>query len=461
VILLRTTGLRLLLSIGLAFALWVFVSYTQNPDRNSSFEGVPVNIVGRSPELVIVDKDGMPRTSLATVNVTVQGPEETVSNVQKSALRAFVDLSGKGPGEYQIPVSVEPNRSDLRRLSFTADPDFLSFRLEEEITKTVPLTIEVTGSVPFSFEKGEARATVQGQPVHTARVRGPKNRIDLTTVVRATANIDRLTANYSSPRPLEALAGDGRVVDGVAIEPASVNVLVPISSSAGIKRVPVVPTLVGNPASGYVVSNVTVEPEFVQLTGGSGSLDGVQSIKTREVDLGGASQTISRTVALNVPANTSLGSGEPNMVIVRVQMEPIARSFQVTLPAPVQVADIGSGLLVTLSPQSVQLSLTGTAGELSNFDPATLQGTVSVRGLGAGTYTIATVFQLPRGVAIVGQPPKVTVTLRLPPTAVPSATPTETATPAPTAASTAAPTETAVPQATSIVTPTVTATPTQ
>src|SRR5207244_9396749 len=140
------------------------------------------------------------------------------------------------------------------------------------------------------------------------------------------------------------------------------------------------------------------------------------------------------TVALNVPANTSLGSGEPNMVIVRVQMAPIARSFQVTLPAPVQVADIGSGLLVTLSPQSVQLSLTGTAAQLSNFDSATLQGTVSVRGLGAGTYTLAPVFQLPRGVAIAGQPPKVTVTLRLPPTAVPSATPTEPATPAPTAA---------------------------
>ena len=27
------TGLRLLLAIGLAFALWVFVSYTQNPDQ--------------------------------------------------------------------------------------------------------------------------------------------------------------------------------------------------------------------------------------------------------------------------------------------------------------------------------------------------------------------------------------------------------------------------------------------
>ena len=33
---LRTTGLRLLLSIGLGFSLWVFVSFTQNPEGSSS-----------------------------------------------------------------------------------------------------------------------------------------------------------------------------------------------------------------------------------------------------------------------------------------------------------------------------------------------------------------------------------------------------------------------------------------
>ena len=40
---LRVQGLRLLLSIGLAFALWIFVSFTQNPDQRSAFEGVPVD----------------------------------------------------------------------------------------------------------------------------------------------------------------------------------------------------------------------------------------------------------------------------------------------------------------------------------------------------------------------------------------------------------------------------------
>ena len=43
---LRTTGLRLLLAIGLGFALWVFVSFTENPEQTSSFAEVPVEIEG-------------------------------------------------------------------------------------------------------------------------------------------------------------------------------------------------------------------------------------------------------------------------------------------------------------------------------------------------------------------------------------------------------------------------------
>ncbi|KPV49618.1 hypothetical protein SE17_31600, partial [Kouleothrix aurantiaca] len=154
---LRTTGLRLALALGLAFALWVFVSYTQNPDRDTSYDSVPVDIVGRAPELVLVDQDGLPRASLPTVNVMVEGDTETLTKLQLSSIRALVDLSALGPGEHQVPVDVATTRSDLKRLTFSPSPSFLPVRLEQEITRTVPLTVELEGTVPFSFEAGTAR----------------------------------------------------------------------------------------------------------------------------------------------------------------------------------------------------------------------------------------------------------------------------------------------------------------
>jgi YbbR domain-containing protein len=436
---LRSIGLRLLLAIGLGFALWVFVSYTQNPDRDTSYDSVPVNIIGRAPNLLLVDKDGLPRSSLPPVNVTVQADTETLKNVQQSSLRALVDLSGLGPGEHQVPVDVEPTRADLKRVTFSTRPSFIPIRLEEEITRTVALTVSVSGSVPFSFEAGQPRLTYLNQPIEHVQVRGPQSRVDRVKVARVTADIDRLTANYSSPRPVEGVGQDGQVVQGVTFEPATVNVLVPIVSSAGIKRVPVVPRIVGAPASSYMVASIAVEPQFISLTGSSGALDNVQSIETSDVDITGANQTVARTVELRVPLNIGIATDDPNMVTVTVTIAPITRSFQVTLPAPVVVTDVPDGLQVSLSPQTVQVTLSGTSAQLAAFDATRLQGAASVSGRDAGSYTIVPTFDLPEGITMVSEPPKVTVTLRPPPTPTPETTPSA---PPATPASTGAPAET-------------------
>ncbi|MDQ2997671.1 MAG: CdaR family protein [Chloroflexota bacterium] len=455
---LRTQGLRLLLSIGLAFALWIFVSFTQNPDQRSAFEGVPVDIEGLAPGLLVVDKEGLPKATQPIVTISVEGDVVTILPVRQSDLRAFVDLSGLAAGEHSnVPVIVERNRAGLARLTLTSDPAFLSFRLEQEITRTVPLTVEVTGSVPFSFEKGKPRLTQAGRVVDSVLIRGPQSRVDRVDLARVVADIDRLTGNYSSTRPVEILSQDGQEIAGVTAEPSAINVQVPIASSAGVKRVPVVPRLVGAPASGQIVSTVSVDPQFIQLTGGSDALDGIESIETFDVDIAGVTRAISRTVAMHVPANTSLASGEPAVATVLVEIRPIDRPFQITLPVPIQVTDQPDGLLVTFSPISIQIKLEGNAAALGAFDPASLQGTVSARTLGEGTYAVIPSIQLPRGVTLVEPAPKVTVTLRRPPTPQPTV-PADTATPAATPAET--PSETPLPTAVITTTQTISGTPT-
>jgi YbbR domain-containing protein len=455
---LRAQGLRLLLSIGLAFALWIFVSFSQNPDQRSAFEGVPVDVEGLAPGLLVVDKEGLPKANRPTVIISAEGEEAMIQTVGQRDLRAFVDLSGLPAGEHSnVPVIVERNRAGLARLTLTSNPAFLSFRLEQEITRTVPLTVEVTGNVPFSFAKGQPRLTQDGRAVDNVLIRGPQSRVDRVSLARVVADIDRLTGNYISSRPVQILSQDGEEVAGVTAEPDSIDVLVPIASSAGIKRVPVVPRLVGVPASGQIVSTVSVDPQFVQLTGGSDALDGIESIETFDVDITGATRAISRTVAMRVPANTSLASGEPAAATVMVQIRPIDRPFQITLPVPIQLTDTQDGLLVALSENSIQIKLEGNASALGAFDPASLRGTVSVGTLGEGTYAITPSFQLPDGVRLAEPPPKVTVTLRRPPTPQPTAIPnTET----PVATPTTPLQETATPTTEITTTQTISGTPT-
>lgn len=104
---LRSTGLRLVLAVGLGVTLWVFVSYSVNPDRHIPFDNIPVNIEGLSPGLLVVDKEGL-RAAPPPIDVTVEADADTLESVRTSDLHAFVDLQGRGPGEHAVPVNVRP-----------------------------------------------------------------------------------------------------------------------------------------------------------------------------------------------------------------------------------------------------------------------------------------------------------------------------------------------------------------
>jgi len=443
---LRSTGLRLVLAIMLAFALWIFVSSIENPDRPIQFKDRPMVPEGLAPGLVIVDQNGLPDPALPTVTITLEADRETLAATSISDVQAYVSLSGLGPADHIVPVGARVTLPGRQPDITAIVPSHVPIRIDQVISQTVPLTIEVDGTVPFSYEPRTPSAIAQGESITETLVTGPRNQVEQVVQTRATANIDQLTANYDSPRQVEALGADGKLVAGVTVVPQSVRVLVPIVSSVGIKRVPVVPHVVGDPASGYVVAGVTITPQFVRLTGSAGPLEQVQSIETQPVDVAGASGTISRTVRLQDLNGTSLLAGEPVSATVQVQIVPISRPFQVTLPVAITVSDVGAGLLLSVNPQVVPVTLAGSAEQLAALDASKLQAIVIARDLNAGTYTVTPQYSVPPGIKLVDEP-KVTLILRqIPaPTEAPTTTQGPPPAPPPTEAPTAVPTEAPTP----------------
>lgn len=414
----RSTGLRLLLALGLSFALWVFVSFSENPDQSASFNGVPVDVQGLSSGLVLVDTNGLPRTSLPPVDITVQSDEQTLSRVQSSDFQAFVDLSEVGAGEHVVSVVAEADRSDLAGLAFSQiTPSNIAIRLEQLITTTVPITVDVRGNLPFSFERSEPEVRVAGTPISQTMVVGPQGRVAQVQMVQAVAAIEQLRADYTSSVALQPLDANGDLVAGVTLRPDEVNVRVPIRSVAGLRRVAVLGQVTGIPAPGYTISTITSDPQLVNLTGSSGPLDAVNEIETEAIDITGATGAISREVSLLLPPGTSLQVGQPSRVIITVQIEPLRRPFTIRLPVPVQIVNIGGGLVAAPPAPFVQVTLTGADAALAQLGNTPLQATADVAGLGPGSHVITPQLPLPEGVRVVGAVPNVTLTLRALPTA--------------------------------------------
>ncbi|NJN67201.1 MAG: hypothetical protein HC884_11080 [Chloroflexaceae bacterium] len=470
---LRTSGPRLLLAFVLSFALWAYVSFNENPDTSTSFDSLPVVVQNLPDTLVIVDQNGVPRpdqTHLAPVSVVVKTDQETLRGLRQSDLRAFADLRGLPAGESQARVNIEPATTDVRLSSFSSilvDPAFQSVRLDVWVTRTIPLTISVQGNLPFSFEREEPEARVNGTVVNRVEVHGPQNQVERVSHASAIANVEQLRASYISLQQLVAVDRNNEPVDGVELKPALVNVRVPIRSVVGLKRVPVLGMVEGVPAPGYVVGNITSEPPLINVSGSSGRLDTIEKIETEPIPIQGATTTLTRQVELAFPPGISSDLNENTHVVVTIQVEPLERPFQLQLPFMVQVTEVPPGIEARVVPQVLPIFLAGSAQALAQLDPATLVATISANGFGPGLYDLTPRLALPEGIRIAGEVPSVQVALSvaLTPTPVPTEVPVlpevpvPTVLPAPTAI--LSPTEVSVPPETGVISPTEVVSPTE
>jgi hypothetical protein len=193
--------------------------------------------------------------------------------------------------------------------------------------------------------------------------------------------------------------------------------------------VPIVPQTAGEPASGFVVTSVAVNPQFVNVTGGSGALDEVNQIATINVGIANASETLTETVDLQVPSQVGIQPGEPTTATVTVTIEPITRLFSVSIPVPVSSLNAPSGTEVDIEPMVLNLTLAGTASQLASFNAAEVRATVNLSGLRSGTHTLTPNVVMPPEITLVDPPNEVTVTIVAPSTPTPQPSPTSTTSP--------------------------------
>jgi YbbR domain-containing protein len=471
---LRASLLRLALAFGLSFALWAFVSFSQNPEENVTFPEMPLQVVGLGEDLVVVDSNGLPSQVFPTIDVTLRTDQRQLATLRQVDVRVVANLNGLGAGEHIVPLNVEATRPNIsiNVPPNGVDPAVVPIRLEQLSTERVPVRVDIEGNLPFSFERGEPRVSSAGQPLSTVIVSGPLNRVLRVTEARALVNIEQLRATYVSSLALTPLDSAGQAVDGVRLEPGTVTVQVPINPVVGLKLVPVEPQIVGLPAPGFEVRAVQVNPPLITLAGSSGPLDAVDVLQTVPLDLAGARQSVRANLPLIFPDGTSPREGEPDQVSVLVEIGPIERLFQVQLPAQVQLNGVGSGLIATVNPGVVSINVTGNNAALAELSQTTLRAVVNLGGLGPGVYTLTPQLELPPGVSLVNGPPEVEVVLRFPPppptatataqeeTPSPDSTTTAEPVPEPTPTSAPEPTPTSAPEPTTEAGPNPTPVPT-
>lgn len=270
-------------------------------------------------------------------------------------------------------------------------------------------TVERSFRIPLEFSNLPAQLEIVGDPpgVVDVRVRGSSGLVGRIGASDLSAVID-LQAGKPGRRLFPLEGNQVRTPFGlevVQVTPSTVAVTLETSSS---KRVPIVPSVDGDPAAGFIVGALSADPSTVELVGPASALQSVNEAVTEPVSVAGASAAVVEVVTVG-PPNAAVRLAAPTRTRVSVGIVPAPVEWAVA-GLPVKV--IGDARVGPLDPATVTVQLRGpreaVTSSLKNFE-----ATVNVTGLGPGDLLVPVRVVAPERVGVVKvEPPEVRVRVR-------------------------------------------------
>lgn len=230
------------------------------------------------------------------------------------------------------------------------------------------------------------RLRVSGTPstLETIDTGATACRIDLGGLAAGTHTIPVQPADIKLPKgvSLEAL-----------LTPAITVNLAPVVR----KTVGVVAVLAGNPAPGYAVTGISLKPDRIVLKGTAAMLDGIETARTRPIDLEGAAEGFKKEVPLNLADTIRV---EPPLRIVvadiQIQERVITRVLE-----DVPVLAKGAATDIRIVPETITLTVSGPEAIVNTIekDPA-FSVSIDLKGLEPGTHRLKAAIHLPIQVSL-------------------------------------------------------------
>lgn len=344
---------------------------------------------------------------LGDVGVRLRGTEAALANVVASDLHATLDLD-----------AADLHRSDLQDVPVHVTVATADVKVDSSAPATATVRIEPITSrdvaVQARFANDPPSGTVAGDPAITpsqVRVSGAASHVARIAALYATVRFgDAVTDLVSSVQPT-AVDAAGAPIDGLTVDPAIVQLTVPVLPTATTRTVPVVPAVRGAVAAGYWIARVTTDPPVVTVRGEAAALSGIDQVATAPIDVSGLGADKTFQVGLVLPADgTSLV--KVSQATVTVSVVPLLGTRAFPLVA-VQATGVGSGFVADLDPTTISLVVAGPVPALSGITPAQVSATVDATGKGAGTYSVDVIVRTPAGTTAQSvQPTRVTLTIR-------------------------------------------------
>jgi YbbR domain-containing protein len=363
----------------LAVIVWVSSVSSSDPNEVVSYTTpVSLPILGQNPDFLITEQ------SADNLTITLREPRSVHDQISRNFNRisARINLSGLTSGTYALIPEVDlAGFKPVQVLEVT--PAEVNITLEQIATKTLDITLLQTGNLPISYEADEAVLSSEN-----VELMGPQSRVSEVNDVVASVDLSNTTTTIIRIVELRPIDRRGNVVEGVNLNPTSITVEVPIRQLVGYRNVFIKIVTTGTIAQGYHLTGLLVTPPNVTIYASDPALaDEMPAfLDTSPINLSGAYEDFSMSVELQLQDGIVVVGNQ--QVIVDVGIDAIQSSTQF-VGVPVEIINMGVGLTVNISPDKVDLYISGPMNLLEELTADNIRVTLDLSNRSPGTYQLS------------------------------------------------------------------------
>ena len=274
----------MVVSLLLAFVLWIYVGREANPEVTNTLSRVQVVFSG----LDSLEERGLMISEGAeqTVSLRIRATREVWGRLNQGETTVTIDVSGIAePGTQSVAITtrnINFPRSitvmDSIDVQYTS-PDAVEFTVSRWANREVPVQGSFSGSVAEGYQREDFSFAPE-----TITVSGQEELVNQVDHALVTVSQEDMNTTYSESCPYTLIGADGEVIPSEQMEtdPATVLVTLPVVQ---LKEVELTVDLI--PGGGATQDDVTVdiEPQTITVSGGAEDLAGLTSISLGEIDL--------------------------------------------------------------------------------------------------------------------------------------------------------------------------------
>jgi YbbR domain-containing protein len=360
-----------------AIATWIFAVTASDPTESRTYpRALEVDVIGLDPNLMIVNE------ITEQVTLTIRAPSTVLDQLENDSnlISVTLDLSGLDAGVHtltsQVDISLSP--AEVVRMN----PSTVFVKLDSVISEEFPIQVKQIGSPAIGFELETPELSTE-----QAVVSGPQSVIESIDLVVAEVDIENVSEDIQRSVEITAFDTEGNEIEGVTINPSNIQVDIPVVQRGGYRSVVVKIVTSGQIAPGYRLTNIYALPPTVTIFSSDPTLvDNIPGfVETTPINLNGANEDLEIRVSLNLSEGINV-VGSQN-ITVQIGIDPIQSSLTYN-DIPVRFEGLDSNLKATVSPETVNVFLSGPLTVLEELDPANIVVVIDLSERDPGTYQL-------------------------------------------------------------------------